>query len=461
MIRVDVKDIVNLSEGILENREFYNIPVEGVSIDTREINKNNLYIPIVGEKFDGHKFVLDAIEKGASACLWNKNIDIPDLDFPFILVDDTLKALQILSKNYKDSIEDLTLIGITGSNGKTTTKDIMEGVLSRKFKTYKTQGNLNNHIGVPLTLLELDKDTKIGIIEMGTDGFGQIEELTHIVNPDIAMITNIGKSHLDLLKNKENVARAKFEILDGLKSNGHFIYNNDDDTLNKVIIEYDIKQDLINYGVIESSDYRLELIEEGIEGIKFKVYEGDTSFELFLPMLGRHNMYNAACAIIVARILDLTYDEIQDGFYNIKKTDMRNDIMEAENFTILNDAYKSNPSSLLAALDTLESIKGFESKAVVLGDMLDLGDEVESIHEEVGKKIKPEVVDQIFTMGDLAKHISIGAKENFESENIYHSNTKEELIDNINKYMTKDSLVLFKASRSVSLEDVINQFIKD
>ncbi|HEY4543049.1 MAG TPA: UDP-N-acetylmuramoyl-tripeptide--D-alanyl-D-alanine ligase, partial [Tissierellaceae bacterium] len=449
MIRVDVKDIVNLSEGILENREFYNIPVEGVSIDTREINKNNLYIPIVGEKFDGHKFVLDAIEKGASACLWNKNIDIPDLDFPFILVEDTLEALKTLAVNYKNTIENLKLIGITGSNGKTTTKDIMEGVMSKKYKTVKTKGNFNNMIGVPLTLLSLNHDTEVGIIEMGTDGFGQIKELTNMVNPDIAMITNIGKSHLDLLKNKENVARAKFEILDGLKSNGHFIYNNDDDTLNKVIKEYDIKQDLINYGVIESSDYRLELIEEGIEGIKFKIYEGDISSELSLPMLGRHNMYNAACAIIVARILGLTYDEIQDGFYNIKKTDMRNDIMEAENFTILNDAYKSNPNSLLAALDTLESIKGFESKAVVLGDMLDLGDEVESIHEEVGKKIKPEVVDQIFTIGDLAKHIAMGALENFNSENLYHANTKKELVDKINKYMNKDSLVLFKASRSV------------
>lgn len=461
MIRVDVKDIVNLSEGILENREFYNIPVEGVSIDTREINKNNLYIPIVGEKFDGHKFVLEAIEKGASACLWNKNIDIPDLDFPFILVEDTLEALKILAVNYKNTIENLKLIGITGSNGKTTTKDIMEGVISKKYKTVKTKGNFNNMIGVPLTLLSLNHDTEVGIIEMGTDGFGQIKELTNMVNPDIAMITNIGKSHLDLLKNKENVARAKFEILDGLKSNGHFIYNNDDDTLNKVIKEYDIKQDLINYGVVESSDYRLELIEEGIEGIKFKIYEGDISSELSLPMLGRHNMYNAACAIIVARILGLTYDEIQDGFYNIKKTDMRNDIMEAENFTILNDAYKSNPNSLLAALDTLESIKGFESKAVVLGDMLDLGDEVESIHEEVGKKIKPEVVDQIFTIGDLGKHIAMGALENFNSENLYHANTKKELVDKINKYMNKDSLVLFKASRSVSLEDVINKFIKD
>lgn len=460
MIRKDLQTIENLSEGNGLLEKFYEVRISGVSTDTRKITAGNLFVPLVGETFDGHKFLDKAIENGAIASLWQNNIPVPDIDFPFILVHDTLKGIQTLAKNYRNSLKDIKIIGITGSNGKTSTKDIMDGILSTRYKTKKTNGNLNNHIGVPLTLLSLEEDTEIGIVELGTDAFGQIEVITNLAYPDMAMITNIGASHLDLLETVENVARAKFEILDGLKKDGLFIYNNDDTTIANVIKEYNIEQRILNFGQKDSSDFKVELLEEGIDGIKFSIRENNTIHNLHIPMIGRHNIYNAAVSIVVARELGVSYEDIQKGLYNINATEMRNEIIVKENFTILNDAYKSNPDSLLAALDTLYSIDGYKHKAVVLGDMLDLGDDIVKLHREVGAKIDSTKVEKIFTIGELGKHIGDAARVNFKKEDIYHLETKEDLTTSILGNIEKDTLILIKASRAVALEDVIKKLIK-
>lgn len=460
MIRENLKVISQLAQGHGLLEKFYDIEIYGVSTDSRTIANGNLFVPLVGDNFDGHKFLDKAIENGATASLWQADIPKPDVAFPLILVEDTLDALQTLSRNYRSSLKNIKIIGITGSNGKTSTKDIMDGILSTKYKTKKTFGNLNNHIGVPLTLLSFGKDTEVGIVEMGTDGFGQIELITKIANPDIAMITNVGASHLDLLKTVENVARAKFEILEGLKKDGLFIYNNDDDVLIDVMKEYNIEQDTLSFGQKESSDFKVELLEEGIDGIKFSIREVNTIHKLHIPMLGRHNIYNAAVSIIVARNLGLSYENIQEGLYNINETEMRNEIIIKKDFTILNDAYKSNPDSLLAALDTLYGIDGYKHKVVVLGDMLDLGDDIVEFHRDVGFKIDPIKIEKIFTIGKLGKYIGDAARSNFRDENIYHFETKEELASAILENIEKDTLILVKASRFVALEDVINKLIE-
>lgn len=460
MIKKNLKEIQELSCGYDLLQAFYDTIIWGVSTDTRTIENGNLFVPLIGDNFDGHKFLDKAIENGALAALWQKDIPKPDIDFPFILVHDTLLALQTLAKNYRNSLKDIKVIGITGSNGKTSTKDILDGILSTKYKTKKTIGNLNNHIGLPLTLLSLDEDTEISIVEMGTDGFGQIEEITNIARPDMALIMNIGASHLDLLKTKENVARAKFEILIGLKSNGLFIYNNDDQILEKVIGEYNIIQEILTFGKKDSSDFKIELLEESIDGINFNIIEKDMKHSLHIPLIGRHNIYNAAASITVARQLNIDYKSIQKGLYNINPTGMRNEIIKRENFTILNDAYKSNPDSLLAALDTLYSIDGYRHKAVVLGDMLDLGEDIDILHKEIGPKIDNLRIDKIFTIGDLGKLIGESALINFNKENIYHSQTKEDLVSSILENIEEDTLILIKASRSVALEDVIKKLIE-
>lgn len=460
MIIKSLKEVEYLAEGYGLLDEFYNLTISGVSTDTRKIVDGNLFIPLVGDNFDGHRFLDKAIESGAVASLWQSSIPRPDIDFPLILVEDTLVALQTLAKNYRNTLNNIKIIGITGSNGKTSTKDIMDGILATRYKTQKTRGNLNNHIGLPLTLLALDEDTEVAIVEMGTDGFGQIELLTHIAKPDMAMITNVGPSHLDLLKTEENVARAKFEILKGLKEDGLFIYNNDDQILVKILAEYNIDQRILNFGQNDSSDFKIHLLQEGVDGVNFSIQEEDELYKLHIPMIGRHNIYNAALSIIVARNLNIEYEDIQKGLYCINETEMRNEIIKRDIFTILNDAYKSNPGSLLAALDTLYSIDGYKHKAVVLGDMLDLGDSVVELHKEIGPKLNPTKIDKIFTIGALAKHIGDSAKVNFDDTAIYHSETKEELVDSILENIEKDTLILIKASRGVALEDVIDELIK-
>lgn len=457
MIKDNLRQIEKLSGGYGLLEEYLDLTISGVSIDSRTLRERRLYIPIIGENFNGHTFLGEAVHRGAIASIWQKDIPAPNVDFPFIYVEDTLVALQTLARNYRDSLKKLKVIGITGSNGKTATKDILDGILSHKYKTKKTIGNLNNHIGLPLTLLSLNKNTKFAILEMGTDGQNQIEFLTNMAKPDMAIITNVGASHLDLLKTEENVAHAKLEILEGIKDSGYFIYNNDDEVLLKAMEQYDINVNKISFGKKDGSDFKIELLKQGLDGVYFNITEEGKTHKIHIPMIGPHNMYNAAASIVVARKLSMDYEDIQEGLYNIEETGMRNEIIEKENFTILNDAYKSNPSSLLAALDTLYSIDGYKSKSIVLGDMLDLGEDVVRLHEEIGTKIDKNKVDKIFTLGKLAKHIGDSAKVNFNKKNIFHSETKEELIKSIKENIGKDTLLLIKGSRSVGLEDIIDE----
>ena len=449
MINKSIKDIERFSGGKLINFKD-DFRIRGVSTDSRSIKEGNLFVPLVGENFDGHKFLEKAIENGASASFWQEDRELPKVNLPLIIVKDSLKALQELAHNYRKSL-DLKLIAITGSNGKTTSKDIIDGVLSQKYRTKKTFGNLNNHIGVPLTLLDLDEDTEISIVEMGTDGFGQIKVLTDLALPDYAIITNIGDSHLEDLGSKENVARAKFEILDGLKEDSYFIYNSDDPILNKIIKEYNPKKTL-NFGY-EGEDYRLELLSTDNSSISFRV----NSVDYRLPMIGRHNVYNASLAIILGELLGLSPEKINEGFQHINKTAMRNEIIEAENFSILNDAYKSNPNSLMAALDTINSLEGYSHKYLILGDMLGLGEDEEKLHLDCGRAIDPEKIDLVFTYGDLGEFIARGALENFPAERVLSFKDKDLLSKKFLELVEKDSLVLVKASRYMTLEDIIEK----
>jgi len=455
MIRRKLKEIEQMAKGFGLAEEYEEIYIKGVSTDSRSIKKGQLFIPLIGENFNGHDFVKEAIEKGAAATLWTKGEPIPSLDIPIILVEDTLKALQSLAKEYRNQL-DIKVVGITGSNGKTSTKDILASLLNTKYKTQKTLGNLNNHIGTPLTILSLDEDTEIAVIEMGTDNFGQISLLTSIASPDVAMITNIGEAHLEGLKTKENIAKAKLEILEGLNPEGLFLYYGDDPILSKTMEKVYIKQKISTYGIGDTNDYRCELNMADENGISFKLkspYEED----YFLPMLGSHSMLNATGAIAVARYFNIPTDSIQKGLYHVDKTGMRNELVFAEGFTILNDSYKSNPSSLLAALDTLYSMKQYKQKIVVLGDMLGLGDDEIKMHKEIGKKIDPKEIEYIFTIGPLAKYIAETARQNFEKDRIISCNNKIQLVERLKKVIKPKSIILIKASRPLELEEVVEK----
>jgi len=459
MIKRSLKDIEQMVMGKGLKREYEDITIEGVSTDSRSIKEGQLFVPLIGEVFNGHIFLKDAYKNGAKAALWSKNEPLPDIDIPLIIVDDTLLALHNLAKAYRNQLN-VKVVGITGSNGKTTTKDIVASLLSTKYRTKKTLGNFNNDIGCPLTILSLDEDTEMAVIEMGTERFGEISRLTSIAKPDVAIITSIGRAHLENLFTKENIAKAKLEILEGLHPDGLFIYFGDDPTLKKVLKDFPIKHRILSYGLESHNDYVAELDSMDEKGIYFTLKSPfEKSFHL--PMIGRHNLFNALAAIIVSQHFDIPIELIQEGFNSIDKTGMRDELIYAKGFTILNDSYKSNPDSLLAQLETLYNMDNYSQKITVIGDMLGLGEVEIKLHEEVGKSIDGEKIDYIFTIGPLAKHLGEAAKSNVGKDRVIHSDSKEELIEKLKKVIKPNSIVLVKASRALELEDVVKTLMKE
>lgn len=451
---IEIKNMINAHE---LKEKFNDIIINGVSKDTRTITKSQLYIPIIGENFDGHDFIYKAIENGAVATFWDKNHPIPDIDFPFIVVDDTLKAIQKLSKEYRDSL-DLKLIGITGSNGKTSTKDILSSVLKTKYKTYKTKGNLNNELGVPLTLLSLSEDTEIAVIEMGMSSLGEIEVLTSIASPDVAIITNIGTAHLQDLKTKENIIKAKLEIVKGLNNDGLFIYHGDDEDLKEAVNKLNINQKKLNFGKNKSNNYIIEEISTDKDGINFKI-KNNISEEFSLPMIGSHQMFNATAAIAVAKYFNLSFNDIQKGLNNLELTSMRNELIHGDGFDILNDSYNSNPDSSKAALKTLYSLNNYNQKILVFGDMLELGDKEIDMHREIGELIDFNKIDYLFTFGNLANYTAEAAKGKTNKKVVFSFDDKNKLTSKLEEVLEEGSIIVLKGSRGMKLEEIAKNLL--
>lgn len=459
MIQRTLREVEKMAGGFGLKKEYEKILIEGVSIDSRKIKANQLFIPIKGERFDGHKFLETAVEDGAAAALWNKNMPVPDIDFPLIFVEDTLAAIQKLAKEYRMQLP-IKVIGITGSNGKTSTKDILASLLKRKYKTHKTFGNLNNHLGVPLTILEIDEDTEMAVIEMGMSELGEIELLTSIALPDVAIITNVGEAHLTTLKTKENIYQAKLEILKGLKSDGLLVYLGDDGILKRKVACMNLEQKVMTFGQDLSNHYRPVIEETSEDGISFKL--NDINQHTFLlPMLGKHQMYNAVAAIAVAQYFNISFDQIKKGLLEVDATGMRNELIHTPKYTILNDSYKSNPTSLCAALETLYGLKGYSQKIAVLGDMEGIGETEVAFHEEIGSQIDPNQIDYLFTVGPLASHIAKTATPRFFQNKVVSCKNKQQLIAQIIKVLEKGAIILVKASRGFELEEVVDALQKE
>ncbi|MBK1468534.1 UDP-N-acetylmuramoyl-tripeptide--D-alanyl-D-alanine ligase [Parvimonas parva] len=452
MLKATLETIAKIVGGNLVTTSMKDVIVEGVSTDTRDIKLHNLFIPLVGAKYDGHTFAFDAIKKGAIATLWDKNHPTPYLDAGIIVVDDTLKAYQKLANSYLKATKS-KVIGITGSNGKTGTKDILASILEENFRVHKTAKNLNNEIGVPKTIMEMDLDDEAIVLEMGMERFGEISVLTNIANPDIAVITNIGDSHLLELGTKENIARAKFEILEGLKPDGIFIFNNDDDILREVIREYSIPQRVIKIGTREDSDVIIRPIRSDESGSSFSIGE----YAYSIPFIGKHQIYNVSVAITIAGLLGMDYASIVKGLSKVKLTGMRMELMHLPSFDILNDCYKSNPQSLMSCIETVYTMKGYKNKILILSDMLELGENEEKLHFNVGEKIDRDRIDYVICVGDLAKEIYNGANRNFNVKNLFYFETKGEVIEKVREIISEDTLIMVKGSRGMKLEEIIEK----
>ncbi|CAM2827956.1 UDP-N-acetylmuramoyl-tripeptide--D-alanyl-D-alanine ligase [Paenibacillus sediminis] len=446
-----------MCSGHLVHASDANKRVEGVVTDSRKITEHCLFVPLTGERFDGHEFAAQSLSSGAAASLWQRDHGAPP-EGAVIEVEDTLKALQQLAKSYLSECG-TQVVGITGSNGKTTTKDIVTSLLATTFKVHKTQGNFNNHIGLPLTILQLDEDTDIAVLEMGMSARHEIELLSSIANPEVAVITNIGESHLLQLGSREEIARAKMEIASGMKPGGLLVYNGDEPLLAKVLAEPDTKLPeglkRFTFGLNQHNDIYPTGMMFQSSGVIFTSNVGPEG-ALSLPILGQHNVVNCLAAIAVARHYGVRDEAIREGLEHIDLTGMRIEIITGKSgVTILNDAYNASPTSVKAAIDVLEKMKGYRHKVAVLGDMLELGSQEEAFHEEIGNYLTPAKVDLLFTYGPLARKYAEGAYKHLPAQNIYVFSDKAELITKLQEVIHPRDVVLVKASRGMKLEEVV------
>lgn len=458
MIKKTLKQISEMISVKNETSSFAEILITGVSIDSRKIEKGNLFIPFKGENSDGHKFVEDSLKKGAAAALWQSDVPNPPTDLPILLVDDCLVALQELAREYRKQLP-VKVVGITGSNGKTTTKDMTASLLSTTYKVQKTEGNYNNHIGLPLTVLGLDDDTEIAVLEMGMSGRGEIEFLTKLASPDAVVITNIGESHLLDLGSREGIAEAKLEILQGLRDGGLAVLHGDEPLLMDRINKYNRNVTVHTFGRSKTNDFYPTEIIQLDQGNRFKINESSESFEL--PVLGTHNILNALAAMIIARHFDVPFQKMNEGLTSVKLTNMRMELVEgSRGEKIINDAYNASPTSMMAAIELVSNLKGYEKIILVLGDMLELGPKEEQYHQQIGASLNSDKIDLLFTFGKLAEHLAEGGRSSLGNSRVFSYTDKNELIKELQEHVNNHTLVLVKASRGMKLEEIVTALQK-
>ncbi|GGB45145.1 UDP-N-acetylmuramoyl-tripeptide--D-alanyl-D-alanine ligase [Virgibacillus dakarensis] len=430
------------------------IAVDAVTTDSRQEVKKALFIPLEGEKFDGHDYVKQAFDNGAVAVIWNKQRPLPRFlptDFPVFFVEDTLTALQTLAENYRDKI-DPTVIAITGSNGKTTTKDIVAAVMKSSYRTHYTNGNFNNHIGVPLTILSMPIETEVLVLEMGMNHFGEIEQLSILSKPDFAIITNIGESHIEYLGSREGIAKAKLEITQGLKQNGLLLIDGDEP-----LIESMHKRDnVITCGFENSNDVIIESVRTNHNETVFNLSDGHV---YHIPLLGKHHAKNAAYAVALGSRLGIDKDVIKQALQTLTLTSMRFEIMTGTNdVSVINDAYNASPTSMKAAIEVVKQMTGFTDKVLVLGDMFELGDYANELHRSVAAVIDDSIT-VLFTLGEHAEEITKAVEQHHPNITCNHFTSQEALTDALGPYLKKDALLLFKASRGMQFESFVNAII--
>ena len=445
VIMIYVRDIIEKFGGVLVWGNI-DLEIKNISKDTRTIKEGDIYIGIKGESFDGNSFYRDAFEKGAVAVILD-NINVQEIDDRYkdrtiVKVEDTLKCIQALAK-YKRSLYDIPVIGVTGSVGKTSTKDMIYSVLSTKYKVLKTEGNNNNHIGVPLTILRL-QDEDIMIVEMGMNNKGEISFLTDIAKPTIAVITNIGTAHIGNLGSRENIMKAKLEIVEGLS--GPLIINNDNDIIHDNLNYIKSLGEVITIGVDNDSDYKADIIEDG----KF-VLDG---VEMVSPINTRAFVYNSMIAYVIGKLCGVNSEDIKRGISSLNLTSGRLEYKEYKDGIILiDDTYNASLDSIKSSLEILKKEK-CQRRIAVIGDVLELGDYAEDIHRQIGMELLASNLDYIVTIGNYTKYVDSYLKDNGYG-NIRHFDKESDSYDFIEGLLKEGDTVLFKGSHGINLKNIV------
>lgn len=462
IVKMNVEEILNATRGKLLIGDLKE-DCENFCTDTRKILENDVYVGLKGENFNGNEYYEEALKKGAKVAIVS-GIEIPKekleqyKDKTIIEVDDSLIAFGKIAE-YKRSLYDIPVIQVTGSVGKTSTRDIIANVIRTKYETLQTEGNLNNHIGLPTTILKL-KDHEALVVESGMNHLGEISYLGKITKPTIAVITNVGTAHIGLLGSRENILKAKLEILENLKPEGTIVINNDNDMLNKWAKEDKVYKKY-TFGIDEKSDVMAYNIKIGNNSSTYNVKINNEEYTVNVPISGKHFVYNSLCAIAVGNLLGISPENIIKGIETFSLTKNRMEVVKIkDNVTVINDAYNASYDSMKPALEYLSELPT-NRKIAVLGDMFELGEFSEEIHRKVGIEVVTHKIDILVTVGKLAKYIAEEAKYlRMPEENIISLETTEEASKYLNKILQKDDAVLLKAAHGMHFSEIFKS-IKD
>lgn len=426
----------------------------GIVIDSRMVQDDYVFVAIKGERTDGHRYIEQVFADGALAVVTEQPLTISK---PYILVDSTRQALKDLAAFYLSRL-DVKVVGISGSVGKTSTKEMIASVLSRKYQVHKTKGNFNNEIGLPLTIFKLEETHQAAVLEMGISDFGEMHRLAAVAQPDIAVLTNIGMSHLKTLGSRDGILKAKTEMFDHLRGDACVILNGDDDLL-CTLTQVNGKPPIF-YGIGASRHkqaYASDIENLGLRGIRLTIHLADEAIRVRIPIPGEHNVYNALAAAAVGRQLGLTNEEIKDGIENARTIDGRTNLIETRNMTVIDDCYNANPLSMKASIDVLATALG--RTIAVLGDMGDLGQDERRLHYEVGRHLAEKGIDILFCAGTLSHETARAVREHNPGCTVYEYEKRDDMVKELLPFLQEGDSVLVKASHFMEYADVVEAII--
>ncbi|MEA1971584.1 MAG: UDP-N-acetylmuramoyl-tripeptide--D-alanyl-D-alanine ligase [Thermodesulfobacteriota bacterium] len=459
-----MEEIIAATKGTLIRGNLESV-FEGLSTNSEDVIGGNLFIPLIGERFNGHSFIPDAIKNGASGLLVQRGEEeitrgVPG-DVSVVLVDDTLHALGDIANLWRNKFT-IPVVAVTGSSGKTTTKEMIATVAGLSGNVLKSRGNYNNLVGLPLSLLELKPGHEMAVIEMGTNRRGEIERLTTIAEPDIGVITNIGLAHLEGFGSVDVVMEEKGDLFSNMKDNGVAVINRDD-AFSRILADRWIGRN-ISFGIDENAFVRAERIfMRGERGVSFTLEMGGTGKGIDMTVVGRHNIYNALACAAACRAMDIEYDLICDGLSGFRQIQGRMDVHRLKGGGIvIDDTYNANPASAMEALKALNDLKGNNESIVIFGDMLELGEEAERLHEKIGRAMADTGVGSIFLRGDFAGAVARGAIEGgFREDHIYFAETPDRIIETLRSLLREEDWILVKGSRGMKMEEFLQVIIEE
>lgn len=430
-------------------KEKKDVCVESITTDSRKAEPGCLFVPIKGARVDAHEFIGGVMEAGALCTLSER--ELGEQEYPYILVESTLQAVKDIAEYYLKQL-DIPVVGITGSVGKTSTKEMIAAVLSQKYQVLKTQGNFNNELGLPLTIFRLRKEHEIAVLEMGISDFGEMHRLARIARPDTCVITNIGYCHLEFLKSRDGVLKAKTEIFDYLEEDGHVILNGDDDKLTEVKEVRGIRP--VFFGIEKPCElYADEIQSQGLKGISCRIHTPGGSFPVLIPIPGQHMVYNALAGTAVGCVYGLTLEQIKAGIESLQSLSGRFHIIEKNGITVIDDCYNANPVSMKGSLELLGDALG--RKVAILGDMGELGEKEAAMHEEVGAFAAGLDLDVCVCVGKLSGGMAKAAEKANPHMKVVYMEGLEELLAQLHEIVQKGDTVLVKASHFMEFEKVV------